>query len=222
MMANRKRRVAAAAVGVLTVGSLLAGCGDEDGDDGGEQSTASPTKGGGSPSATGSPGGGRLTEDQAERRALIPKVKTPYGKAVSAATGAVSRSKLVSAEIKRNAQDKPVWQTEVATTDGSKRSVDVDAVSGEAEKPRRDDDEDSDDKQKLAKRLSDAKVTPQQAAQTATGRKKGTVSSIELDDNDQNKIIWSVDVVTPRDWNKTTYDIDVSHRKVLRTHVDRD
>ncbi|MER7395069.1 PepSY domain-containing protein [Streptomyces sp. NPDC000151] len=224
---NRAARLRAAGLvcAVAVAGALVAGCGDDKGGGGGgsSSSSSSPSASGGGKSASASPSGsGKLTEDQTQRKALIPKAKITYDKALTAATGAVSGSKPVSAELKRGMGGKPVWETEVATTDGTKSMVTVDAVSGKAAKPRTDSGEDTDDKKKLAGWLKKATVTAQQAAQVATGKKKGTVSSIELDDNDQGKEIWSVDVVTKNDWNKTTYDIDASNKKVLRTHVDTD
>ncbi|WP_208639959.1 PepSY domain-containing protein, partial [Streptomyces tricolor] len=98
----------------------------------------------------------------------------------------------------------------------------VDAVTGKAGQEQAKPDQDPDDKRELADRLEKATVTPQQAAQTATDKTKGTVSAVELDDSDGGTPKWSVDVVTTDDWNKTTYDIDASDRKILREHVDRD
>ncbi|WP_110944676.1 PepSY domain-containing protein [Streptomyces niger] len=227
MLAQRNRTAGLRAAGlvcaVAVAGALITGCGDDKSGGGDGSSSPSASGGGKSAAATASPtASGKLTEDQSERKALIPKAKITYDKALSAATGAVSGSKPVKAELKRGTGNKPVWETEVATTDGTKSMVTVDAVSGKAAKPRTDSGEDDDDKAKLAGWLKKAEVTAQQAAQVATDKKKGKVSSIELDDNDQGKEIWSVDVVTTDDWNKTTYDIDASNKKVLRTHVDTD
>lgn len=218
-------RMTGAVCAVLAAGALLTGCGDDK--DSGSAASASATASGASPGSaspsSGSPSAsGKLTEDQAERKALLPSAKVGYEKALTAATGAVSGSKPVSIELKRGANGKAEWDAEVATSDGTKSMVRVDAVSGKADKPRTDSDEDADDKKQLAEWLKKAEVTAQQAAQVATGRKEGTVTSIELDDNDQKQEIWSVDVVTTNDWNKTTYDIDATDKKVLRTHVDRD
>ncbi|OKI01173.1 peptidase M4 [Streptomyces sp. CB02923] len=162
-----------------------------------------------------------MTEDQRSRKALVPEAKISYDQALKAATGAVAGSKPVSVELKRGAGGKPEWHAKVAASDGAESTVRVDAVSGKADKPRTG-DEDGDDRKKLADRLGRATVTAQQAAQTATGKKSGTVTAVELDTNDQKKEIWSVDVVTGNDWNKTTYDVDAMNRKVLREHVDRD
>ncbi|MFH8407667.1 PepSY domain-containing protein [Streptomyces sp. NPDC018019] len=162
-----------------------------------------------------------MTEDQRSRKALVPEAKTSYDQALKAATGAVADSKPVAVELKRGAGGKPEWHTKVATSDGTESTVRVDAVSGKADQPRTK-KEDGDDKKELADRLQRATVTPQQAAATATGRKSGTVTAVELDTNDQKKEIWSVDVVTRNDWNKTTFDVDAANRKILREHVDRD
>ncbi|MEV1026896.1 PepSY domain-containing protein [Streptomyces sp. NPDC050264] len=205
------------ACAVVVAGALMTGCGN---DDSSAASTGAPTghaHASGTPSASAS----GLTEDQAERKALIPKAKVSYDKALETAVKAVDGSKPVSIELKGPA-DKPGWDAKVAMDDGTEHTVRVDAVTGKADKAQPESDQDGDDKQELAGRLGKAKVTPQQAAQTATDKTKGTVTSVELDDTDQGGPMWSVDVVTTKDWNKTTYDIDATDRKVLREHTDRD
>lgn len=217
---------------VAAAGVLLTACGDDNdpaqtgsAPDNARASTSPSDSGSGSDSASGSmspsASAGELTGDQAERKALVPKAKVGYDKAMDTAVKAVSGSKPVSIELKGPA-DKPSWEAEVAADDGTKSTVRVDAVTGKAGAARTDSDQDTDDKKELAGLLSKAKVTPQQAAGTATGRTKGTVTSVELDDTDQGAAVWSVDVVNTGDWNKTTYDIDAADLKVLREHVDRD
>lgn len=208
---------------VVAAGALIAGCGSDD--DGAAQngaaSDSAPASTKASASTTPSASAGNLTEDQAERKDLVPKAKVGYDKAWDTAVKAVAGSKPVSIELKGPA-DKPSWSAKVAKEDGTEHTVRVDAVTGKAGQEQADADQDSDDKKELAGRLSKAKVTPQQAAKTATGRTKGTVTSVELDDTDQGGPQWSVDVVTTNDWNKTTYDIDATSGKVLRQHTDRD
>lgn len=222
---TKRVRVVGAVCAVALAGGLLAGCGDDD--DGGGGASASPSASPStspSASAPSSPGGassGGMTEDQRSRKALVPEAKTSYDQALKAATGAVSGSKGVSVELKRGSGGKPEWVTEVATEGGKASTVRVDAVSGKAGQPQAKKNDD-DDMKELADRLKRATVTPQQAAATATGRKSGTVTAVELDTNDQKKEIWSVDVVTKNDWNKTTFDVDAASRKILREHVDRD
>ncbi|WP_282791983.1 PepSY domain-containing protein [Streptomyces sp. CC224B] len=218
------RRPAVRGAGLLcaaaAAAALLTGCGDDDKDKGTETGAAGTSK---APptAASATASGGALTEDQSERKELVPKAKVGYDKALSAAVAAVAKSKPVSTELKGPA-DKPVWETEVATADGTAHTVRVDAVTGKADKAQAKADDDADDKRELAGWLDKATVSPEQAAQTATGKTKGTVTSVELDDTDKGTPKWSVDVVTTDDWNKTTYDIDATNRKVLREHVDRD
>lgn len=221
-MTKRVRGVGAVCA-VAAAGALLAGCGDDGGGGGKESSpSASATAAAPSPSDGESSGAsGQMTEDQRSRKALVPEAKVSYDKALKAATEAVADSKPVSVELKRGAGGKPEWHAKVAASDGTESTVRVDAVTGEADKPQTK-NEDADDKKELADRLDRARVTAQQAADTATGKKSGTVTAVELDTNDQKKEIWSVDVVTRNDWNKTTYDVDAANRKVLREHVDRD
>ncbi|MBZ4323160.1 PepSY domain-containing protein [Streptomyces huiliensis] len=227
----RPRAALLAACGAATAALLLTGCGD-DGGDGGK--TASPSagtspSGSGAPTVTGpSPATERpLTSDQAERKALVPAAKTDWEQAARAATGDVAGSKLLAVELKRAPDGGPEWHAEVATADGTAHSVVVDGVTGKVTKSAADADQDADDKRERADHLKAARVTPQDAATTATGRKKGTITTLELETSDEKtgggkKLIWKVDVVTTNDWNKTTYDIDATDRAVLREHVDRD
>ncbi len=219
--AGRGRLTISRGAGLICVaavaGALLTGCGSDDGD---AAKTGASTAGrAASPSPTD---GSTLTDDQRERQALVPQAKVGYDKALDAAVATVDKSKPVSIELD-GTPDKPTWEAEVATSDGAAHTVHVDAVTGKAGQPQADTDQDQDDRRELADLLKKATVTPQQAAQTATDKTKGTVTSVELDDSDNGaKVLWSVDVVTTDDWNKTTFDIDATNREILREHVDRD
>ncbi|UNO38853.1 PepSY domain-containing protein [Streptomyces sp. MST-110588] len=231
----RRSRRGGRVLGVLCAATvsavLLAGCGDDDKGSGGPSASAS-TPGGAAPGPTSAAPSGsagpshdrNLTEDQAERKALVPTAKVGYEQAADAALKGVSGGRLTAIELKGGANGGgPQWHTEVATQDGTVHEGRVDAVSGKVTESRVAPDQDGDDKRKLADRLAKAKITPQQAAGTATGKKKGTVTSVKLDDNDRGAIVWSVDVVTTNDWNKTTFDVDAADKdKVLREHTDRD
>ena len=156
------------------------------------------------------------------RKSRCYRSEVSYEKALCAAVAAVLDSKPVSAELEGSDVVGPRWDTQVATSDGTVRSVRVDAVTGKADQPHTESDEEGDDRRELAGWLKRATVTAEQAARTATDKKKGTVTSIELDDSDDGKLMWFVDVVTTTDWNKTTFDIDATNRKILREHVDTD
>ncbi len=199
---------------------LMSGCGDDNG--GGGEASPGATAGNttaSTPAQTNSPSNtGGLTEDQAERKALLPSAKVGYDKAASTAVGEVPGGRLTGIELKNG----PEWTAEVAAEDGTAHSVRIDAVSGRVTQSGAEADQDADDKRELTDRLAGAKQTWQQAARTATEKKRGTVSSVKLDDNDGGTLIWSVDVVTTDDWNKTTFDIDAASGKIVREHVDRD
>ncbi|WP_369216338.1 PepSY domain-containing protein [Streptomyces flavofungini] len=203
---------------VAVAGALLTGCGGDDKDSGTSTGAGEAAE---TPSASVSASDRNLTDDQAERKDLIPKAKVGYDEALRTAVAAVPKSKPVSIELK-GPPDMPMWHAEVATDDGTEHTVRVDAVTGKTGQNRAKDDQDADDKRELADWLKQATVTAPQAAKVATDKKKGTVSSVELDDTDKGGPMWSVDVVTTDDWNKTTYDIDATDKKVLREHVDRD
>ncbi|WP_330316455.1 PepSY domain-containing protein [Streptomyces platensis] len=204
---------------VAAAGALLSGCGSSGSDTAGPQKSAAPSRA--VPATAASPSGS-LNADQAQRKALVPKAEVDYGQALKAAIAAVPSSEAIAAELKGTPAS-PYWDTVVATTDGTAYAVRVDAVSGKAQQPQPQSD-DPDDKQQLAARLGKATVTAQQAAQTATEKTKGTVTTIELGDADHGNdtVAWTVGVVTTDDWNETTYEIDATNRKVLWMHVDQD
>ncbi|WP_217254918.1 PepSY domain-containing protein [Streptomyces sp. AC602_WCS936] len=203
--------------------------------------TASPT---GTSTGTTSPSPSpseSMTDDQAERKALVPLAKVTWDKAADTAVKEVPDSKLVDLELKRTSaeatastgspspsmpnpapsQGAPEWEAKVATADGTVHRIDIDAVSGKVFRTQVE-DQDADDKQQLADLLKKATQTPEQAVKAATDKVKGTVTHVELDENDDQKAIWSVDVVSPDNWNKTTLDVDATNGKILREHVDRD
>ncbi|WP_244943502.1 PepSY domain-containing protein [Streptomyces inhibens] len=206
---------------VAAAGALLTGCGSDNAD-----STAQPEKNAvpsrAVPASAPASPSGRLTMDQIKRKALIPAAKVGYEEALRAAVAAAPNSEPIAAELKGTPSN-PYWETAVAASDGTVHSVRVDAVSGKVNQSFTESD-DAYDKKRLAARLAKATVTAQQAAQTATEKTKGTVSSLELGDadNGNDKVAWSVDVVTTDDWYKTTYEIDATNRKVLHVDVDTD
>ncbi|MCF2130268.1 PepSY domain-containing protein [Strepomyces sp. STD 3.1] len=197
--------------------------------------TASPTA-----SPTGSPS---LNEDQTERRDLVSAAKVTWDKAADTAVKEVPEGKLVDLELKRTeadatasptgspspsmpnpapSQGAPEWEAKVAETDGTVHRVDIDAVSGKVFRIQADPDQDADDKQQTADWLGQAKQSPQQAVEAATGAAEGTVTHVELGENDNQQVIWAVDVVSTDTWDKTTVDVDAANGEVLRENADTD
>lgn len=115
----------------------------------------------------------------------------------------------------------PVWVAEVAEKDGTVHTVRINAVDGKVIEARLDEDQDDQDKQQTAQRLSQVTQPPEQAAKVATEKKNGTVTSVRLDDNDGNGVIWSVDVVGS-DWTRTTFDVDAKDDTIVREETDND
>lgn len=180
-------------------------------------------------------------EDKAERKALVPMAKVTWDKAADTAVKEVPDSKLVGLELKRTSaeatastgspspsmpnpapsQGSPEWEAKVAASDGTVHRIDIDAVSGKVFRTQAE-DQDADDKQEVSDRLDKATQTPQQAVKTATDKTKGTVTGVELDESDDQKVQWAVDVVSTDNWNKTTVDVDAANGKILREDVDSD
>ncbi|MGW7574593.1 PepSY domain-containing protein [Streptomyces sp. NPDC054765] len=204
------------AVAVAAAGVLLSGCGNSD-TAGARKNSAVPPRA--VPASAPASPSSSLSADQARRKALVPKAKVGYEQALKAAVAAVPASEALAAQLK-GSPAAPYWSTAVATADGAVNDVRVDAVSGKAGPPRTE-SADAGDKQQLAARLAKAKVTAQQAAQTATAKTKGTVTTIGLGnaDNGSDAVVWTVGVVTSDDWNQTMYEIDATNGKVLWMHV---
>ncbi|ROQ77957.1 PepSY domain-containing protein [Streptomyces sp. NBC_01260] len=115
----------------------------------------------------------------------------------------------------------PEWVATVAAKDGTEHTVRIDAVSGKVLQSFEDQGQDAQEKSRTADRIAKATQTPQQAAKVAADKAKGTVTSVDLEDNDNNVLVWSVDVVT-KDWKKTTVDVDAASGSVTGEHVDND
>ncbi|MFI2640026.1 PepSY domain-containing protein [Streptomyces sp. NPDC018610] len=196
-----------------------------------------------SPTSTASPSPTKsLTQDQTQRRDLLSKTKVTWDQAAGTAVKEVSGGKLVAIELK-GASGKakssptgtataatpnpapspgaPEWRAQVAAADGTVHWVEVDAATGKVFRSQAQPDQDADDRRKIADRLSKATQTPAQAVKTATEKTKGKVTAVSLDEND-NTLVWSVDVVPTDNWTKTTYDIDAAKGTVVREHTDTD
>lgn len=204
-------------------------------------STATGTK---SPSPTGSPS---MNEDQSERKQLVSATKVTWDKAADTAVKEVPEGKLVDLELKRTKSDAtasptgspsgspdmstpnpapsegaPEWEAKVAQTDGTLHRIDIDAVSGKVFRTMVDPDQDADDKTQVSGWLDKAKQTPAQAVKAATAKAKGTVTHVELGDNDDQQVVWNVDVVDKGNWNKASIEVDAANGKVLSQDVDTD
>ncbi|MWA13216.1 PepSY domain-containing protein [Streptomyces sp. BA2] len=243
----RHLRLVGAVCALVASAALVTGCGDDNGKSSAE-ATSKAAKSVPKEAPTQSPtGSASLTQDQQERKALLATTKVTYDKAATTAVGKVSGGKLTDLDLKGVDDDSddtdaddasgspspspspspsgsagaPQWVAEVAEKDGTVHNVRIDAVSGKVISSAPDNDQDADDKKETADWISRAKQTPEQAAKTATAKKKGTVTSIGLDDDDNKALVWSVDVVTD-DWNKTDFEIDAVKGNITREHVDRD
>lgn len=137
---------------------------------------------------------------------------SPTGTASPAGTGSPSASP---------GGEGPVWVAEVAEKDGTVHTVRINAVDGKVIEARVDTDQEDEDKQRTAEWLAEATQTPEQGAKVATEKMKGTVTSVRLDDNDGDGVIWSVDVVGS-DWKRTTFDVDAKNDTIVREETDND
>lgn len=165
------------------------------------------------------------SDDDTDRESASPSASaSPSGTASpsgSASASPTSTSASPSDASASPAATGPEWVATVAATDGTEHTVRIDAVSGKVVKSTEDTDQDAEDKSRTADWVAKAKQTPQQAAKAATDKKKGTVTSLELDENDKNVLVWSVDVVD-KSWNETTVDVDAATGSVTAEETDTD
>lgn len=199
-----------------------------------------------SPSSTGS-ASASMNEDKTERKDLVSAAKVTWDKAADTAVKEVPEGKLVDLELKRTDADAtaspsgsptgsaspsmpnpapsegaPEWEAKVAQPDGTLHRIDIDAANGKVFRTMVDPDQDPDDKTQITEWLDKAKQTPEQAVKAATEKAKGTVTHVELGDNDNQQVVWDVDVVDKENWNKTSVEVDAANGKVLGQKVDKD
>ncbi|MBD9736286.1 PepSY domain-containing protein, partial [Streptomyces sp. H28] len=109
-----------------------------------------------------------------------------------------------------------------ATEDGTVHRVEIDAVNGKVFRSQAEQDQSADDKQEIVNRLNDATQAPDQVVKAATDKVEGTVTGLELDQDDNDQVMWSVDVVNNDTWVLTSVEVDAGSGEVLREQVDRD
>ncbi|MFJ4914194.1 PepSY domain-containing protein [Streptomyces sp. NPDC088726] len=174
--------------------------------------------------AEGAVQGGKVTEldlkgpgksdDDTDASASASASASPTGASPSPSGSSASPSASPSATG-------PEWVATVAAKDGTEHTVRIDAVTGKVLQSVAETDQDTEDKSRTAARIAKATQTPQQAAKAATDKAKGTVTSLDLDDNDKKVLVWSVDVVA-KDYKETTVDIDAATGSVTGEDVDDD
>ncbi|WNF25423.1 PepSY domain-containing protein [Streptomyces sp. C11-1] len=168
--------------------------------------------------AVGEVAGGKLVDLDLEGVDDDDRDESPSPTATGSPTGTASPTGTSSPTASPGAEG-PVWVAEVAERDGTIHTVRINAVDGKVTEARVDADQDTEDKEQTVEWLSQATQTPQQAAKVATEKKKGTVTSVSLEDNNGDGVIWAVDVVGS-DWKRTTFDVDAKTDAIVREEND--
>lgn len=114
--------------------------------------------------------------------------------------------------------DRAIWELDVRGTDKKWHDVTVDAGNGKVLKTR---DDDNDDRDRHAPRSSS--VTLNQAADAALRTAPGSITSIDLDDDDDdrrgNVLRWDIDI-TGKDGKQHELRVDAKTGKVTVDHDD--
>ncbi|MEO3977665.1 PepSY domain-containing protein [Streptomyces sp. CAU 1734] len=233
----RSLRVRAAAVvcAVAAAVPAVAGCGAEKG--GSVVSAADAGREAGARAVSATPSAGAsLSRERARREALVRSAEVGWEKAAGTATGEVAGSELVELDLGRADRDTgpspspsptpgaPLWTATVALKDGTAHLVTIDAVTGKVLASRPEPDQDTGDRRELAGLLDRAARTPRQAADAATEKFPGTVTGLQLDENDAGNtstVVWETEVADTGDWTEADITVDAVSGKVLRERVDR-
>lgn len=116
-------------------------------------------------------------------------------------------------ELDDDDENRTVWELDVYGTDKVWYEVTVDPVGGKVLSAREDHD---DDRARRAPRS--AALSLDAAVDRALKARPGTVTSVELEDDDDEPLHWEIDV-TGRDGNRYDLDVDAKTGKVT---VERD
>ncbi|MFB4317391.1 PepSY domain-containing protein [Actinomadura sp. 21ATH] len=160
-------------------------------------------------------------EDDGERGdRRVTDVKITAEQAAAAALKAVPGGRIESIELDDDDAGKRTWDVDVLSGNTFRDEV-VDANTGTVATNRQDDDRDdrdgSDDRDD-ARRLNAAKIDAVQAARTALRTAKGTVTSVDLDDDGRS---WEVEL-TGADGTERDLRIDTATGKVTANTADAD
>lgn len=170
--------------------------------------------------AVGEVSGGKLTDLDLEGLDDDDESASPSASASASPSGSASPSATGSPSPSGSSTG-PKWIAEVVEEDGTAHTVSIDAVSGDVIDSVTEAEQSDAEKQELADWVSKAQQTWKQAAKVATDKQKGTVTSLNLDENDSQTLVWQVDVVAA-DWNRTTFDVDAATGKITNEEVDAD
>ncbi|MCX4765030.1 PepSY domain-containing protein [Streptomyces sp. NBC_01275] len=147
-------------------------------------------------------------------RVQVSSARTTAAEAVAAALKHTPGT-AVGADREDDGADAGAWQVDVVRAGGTEYTVVVSSATGEVLGAHRDgdadDDGDGDGREDLAA-LKGASVDAREAALAVAG--KGTVTDVDLDDDDHAATVWSVDTAQGVQWTvdartgKVTQDLD--------------
>ncbi|MEW2355334.1 PepSY domain-containing protein [Spirillospora sp. NPDC029432] len=150
-----------------------------------------------------------------ERR--VTDVKVTAEQAAAAALKAVPGGRIESIELDDDAAGKRAWDVDILSGNTFRDEV-VDANTGTVTTNEKDDDRNEGDDRDDARRLNAAKIDAVQAARTALQTAKGTVTSVDLDDDGKS---WEVEL-TGADGTERELRIDTATGKVTANAADDD
>ena len=111
-----------------------------------------------------------------------------------------------------------VYEFEIVGEDGSEQDLDVDAKTGEIVKVEADDDENDDFSQAdLAKQ---AKITKDEASENALEQVPGTVTEVELDD-ENGLVVYDVEI-NAEDGTQQSVEVDAKTGKIVNVELEDD
>ena len=164
-------------------------------------------------------GGGFTIANAQGQAALAKQAKITQDEAINAALEKVPGT--VGEVELEDEKGTIVYEIELVSTDGTEHEVEVDAQTGEVLKVEADDDEneeeDSQNQDKLAKQ---AKITEDEAINTALEKVPGTVNEIELE-VENGTVVYEIEVLST-DGTEQEVIVDAQTGEVLKVEADDD
>ena len=165
-------------------------------------------------------GGGFTIANAQGQAALAKQAKITQDEAINAALEKVPGT-VEEVELE-DEKGTIVYEIELVSTDGTEHEVEVDAQTGEVLKVEADDDDENEeeDSQNQAKLAKQAKITEDEAINTALEKVPGTVNEIELE-VENGTVVYEIEVLST-DGTEQEVKVDAQTGEVLKVEADDD
>ena len=163
-------------------------------------------------------GGGFTIANAQGQAALAKQAKITQDEAINAALEKVPGT-VEEVELE-DEKGTIVYEIELVSTDGTEHEVEVDAQTGEVLKVEADDDDEEneeEDSQNQAELAKQAKITEDEAINTALEKVPGTVNEVELED-ENGTMVYEIEVLST-DGTEQEVKVDAQTGEVIKVEA---